>query len=105
MAQKIRKGDRVMILAGRDRGREGDILKVFPKQNKAIVNGVNIVRRHRKPTQQAPGNIEDKEIAVDLSNLAVLDPGSGKSTRVGFQRLSNGCKVRVARFSGEVIDI
>ena len=104
MAQKIRKGDRVMVLTGRDRGREGDVLRVFPKQNKAIVNGVNIVHRHRKPTQQAPGNIEDKELAMDLSNLAVLDSESKRPTRVGFRKLSNGRKVRVARLSGEIID-
>ena len=104
MAQKIRKGDHVIILIGRDRGREGDVLKVFPKQNKAIVNGVNIVRRHRKPTQQVPGNIEDKELAIDLSNLAVQDSESKKPTRVGFRKLNNGRKVRFARISGEVID-
>lgn len=104
MAQKIRKGDRVMILTGRDHGREGDVLKVLPKQNKAIVSGVNIVHRHRKPTQQAPGNIEDKELAMDLSNLAVLDSESKRPTRIGFRKLSNGRKVRVARLSGEVID-
>ena len=104
MAQKIRKGDRVVVLTGRDRGREGDVLKVLPKRGKAIVNGINMVHRHRKPTQQAPGSIEDKELPIELSNLAIVDPKSGRPTRVGFRVLDDGRKVRVARRSGEIID-
>ncbi|MBT5435071.1 MAG: 50S ribosomal protein L24 [Alphaproteobacteria bacterium] len=104
MAQKIKKGDRVVVLSGRDRGREGDVLKVMPKENRAIVNGINMARRHTKPTPQQPGGIEDKELSIHISNLALADPKDGKPTRVGFQTLDDGRKVRVARRSGEMID-
>jgi len=104
MAAKIRKGDRVVVLSGRDRGREGDVLKVLPGENRAIVNGVNVARRHTRPTQQTTGGIEDKELPIHLSNLAIVDPKDGKPTRVGFQTLDDGRKVRVARRSGEIID-
>ncbi|MBC6439614.1 MAG: 50S ribosomal protein L24 [Rhodospirillales bacterium] len=104
MAAKIRKGDRVIVLAGRDRGREGEVLKVLTGENRAIVNGVNMARRHLKPSQTTPGGIEDKELPIQLSNLALVDPKDGKPTRVGFQTLDDGRKVRVARRSGEMID-
>ena len=104
MAARIRKGDRVVVLSGRDRGREGDVLKVLPGEGRAIVNGVNMARRHRKPTQTAPGGVEDKELSIHLSNLAIADPKDGKPTRVGFRALDDGRKVRFARRSGEVID-
>ncbi|MBN36776.1 MAG: 50S ribosomal protein L24 [Rhodospirillaceae bacterium] len=104
MAAKIKKGDRVVVLSGRDRGREGDVLKLLPGENRAIVNGVNMARRHTKPTQQSTGGIEDKELSIHLSNLAIADPKDGKPTRVGFQTLDDGRKVRVARRSGEIID-
>jgi len=104
MAQKIKKGDRVVVLSGRDRGREGDVLKVMPKESRAVVNGINMARRHTKPTPQQPGGIEDKELSIHLSNLALADPKDGKPTRVGFQTLDDGRKVRVARRSGEMID-
>ena len=104
MAAKIKKGDRVVVLSGRDRGREGDVLKLLPDQNRAIVNGVNMARRHTKPTPQSTGGIEDKELSIHLSNLAIADPKDGKPTRVGFQTLDDGRKVRVARRSGEIID-
>jgi large subunit ribosomal protein L24 len=105
MASKIRKGDRVVVLSGRDRGRQGDVLKVMPKEERAIVNGINMARRHTKPSTTQPGGIEDKELPIHLSNLALIDPKDGsKTTRVGFKTLDDGRKVRVARRSGEIID-
>lgn len=104
MAARIRKGDQVVVLAGRDRGRTGEVLRVMPKLGKAVVNGVAMARRHTKPTQQSPGGIEEKELAVHLSNLAHADPGDGKPTRIGFRTLDDGRKVRFARRSGEIID-
>jgi large subunit ribosomal protein L24 len=104
MAAKIKKGDRVVVLTGRDRGRQGDVLKISPKDNRAVVNGVNMARRHTSPTPQDPGGIVDKELSIHVSNLALVDPKDGKPTRVGFQTLDDGRKVRVARRSGEIID-
>ena len=104
MAQKIKKGDRVVVLSGRDRGRQGDVLKMLLKDGKAVVNGVNMARRHTKPSTTQPGGIEDKELPIHLSNLALIDPKDGKPTRVGFKTLDDGRKVRVARRSGEIID-
>ena len=104
MAQRIRKGDRVVVLAGRDRGRRGDVLKVLPKQGRAIVNGINRVLRHQRPSATQAGGIESKELSIHMSNLALADPKDGRPTRVGFQRLDDGRKVRVARRSGEIID-
>jgi len=104
MARKIKKGDRVVVLSGRDRGRQGDVLKVFPKDERAIVNGVNMARRHQRPTTTQAGGIEDKELPIHVSNLALIDPKDGKPTRVGFKTLDDGRKVRVARRSGEIID-
>lgn len=101
---KIRKGDKVVVLAGKDKGRTGEILKVMPKEDLAIVRGVNIVKRHQKQTRDAEGGIITKEAAIHLSNLAIQDPKDGKPTRVGFRINSDGKKVRVARRSGEVID-
>ncbi len=105
MAARIRKGDRVVVLAGRDKGREGEVLKVMPRQRRAIVSGVNMAVRHVKPTAQDPGGRDERELAIDLSNLAVADPADGRPTRVGFRKLDDGRKVRVARRSGEVIDL
>ena len=104
MAARIRKGDRVVVLAGRDKGRNGEVLKVLPAENKAIVQGVNSVRRHQKQTQTEQGGIVSKELPVDMSNLALEDPKDGKPTRVGFKVLNDGKKVRFAKRSGEVID-
>lgn len=104
MAARIRKGDRVVVLAGRDKGRNGEVLKVLPAENKAIVQGVNSVRRHQKQTQTEQGGIVSKELPVDMSNLALEDPKDGKPTRVGFKTLNDGKKVRFAKRSGEVID-
>lgn len=104
MAARIKRGDRVQILAGKSKGLRGEVLKVIPGQNRAIVQGVNMVRRHTRPTQAQPGGIIEKEASVHVSNLAHIDPKSDKPTRVGFKTLDDGRKVRVARASGEVID-
>ena len=104
MAAKIKTGDRVVVLTGRDRGRQGDVTKVIPQDNRAVVSGINVARRHTRPTPQEPGGIVDKELPIHVSNLALVDPKDGKPTRVGFQTLEDGRKVRVARRSSETID-
>jgi len=103
--QKIRKGDKVKVLTGRDKGREGQVLKVLPKENRALVQGINMVSRHQKQTARSEGGIVSKESPIDLSNIALIDPSTGKATRVGFKTLADGRKVRVAKGSGEVIDV
>ncbi|HEU4985484.1 MAG TPA: 50S ribosomal protein L24 [Rhizobiaceae bacterium] len=102
--QKIKKGDKVVVLAGKDKGRTGEVLKVMPKNDKAVVRGINIVRRHQKQTQAQEGGIISKEAPIHLSNVALADPKDGKPTRVGFQIQKDGKKVRVAKRSGELID-
>ncbi|MBB5694460.1 50S ribosomal protein L24 [Muricoccus pecuniae] len=103
MAAKIKKGDRVQVLAGKDKGKRGEVLSVSPTENRAVVQGVNIVKRHAKPQgMNQPGGIQEKEAPIHLSNLALIDPKSDKPTRVGF-RLDGDKKVRVAKASGEVI--
>ncbi len=104
MAARIRKGDRVVVLSGRDKGRGGEVLKVLPADNRAIVGGINSVRRHQKQTQTQEGGIVNKELPIHMSNLALEDPKDGKPTRVGFKSLTDGKKVRFAKRSGEVID-
>jgi large subunit ribosomal protein L24 len=101
----IRKGDRVVILAGRDKGKKGEVLKVFPKETKALVAGVNVVKRHQRQTQTQQGGIVTKESPIHLSNIAHVDPKSGGATRIGFKVLGDGRKVRFAKKSGEVIDV
>jgi large subunit ribosomal protein L24 len=101
---KIRKGDRVVVVTGRDKGKAGQVLNVLPAENRAIVQGVNVVRRHQKQSASQEGGIVSKEMPIHLSNLALADPKSGKPTRVGYKFLKDGKKVRVARRSGEVID-
>jgi len=104
MAAKIKKGDRVVVLAGRDKGRQGAVLKVLPKESRVVVEGLNLVQRHTRPTQADPqGGIKSKEAALHISNVAVVDPKSGEATRVGF-RIEDGKKVRFAKKSGEVIN-
>ena len=103
MAAKIRKGDRVQVLTGKDKGKRGEVLSVIPTTNRAVVQGVNVVKRHTKPQgMNQPGGIQEKEASIDLSNLALIDPKSDKPTRVGF-RVDGDKKVRVAKASGEVI--
>ena len=101
---KIRKGDRVIVTAGRDRGKTGEVLKVVPKNNRAIVQGVNMIKLHQRPSQTVQGGIVEKEAAIDISNLAHIDPKDQQATRVGFKVLEGGRKVRFAKRSGEVID-
>ncbi|MEQ1648353.1 MAG: 50S ribosomal protein L24 [Hyphomicrobiaceae bacterium] len=103
MASKIKKGDTVIVLAGRDKGKRGEVITVIPKEDRAIVRGVNMVRKHQKQTQTEQGGIISKEATIHLSNVALADPKDGKATRVGFKTLADGSKVRIARRSGEVI--
>ena len=100
---KIKKGDHVIVLTGRDKGKHGEVVEMFPKENRAIVRGVNVVRRHTKPTGAKQGGIVSKEAPINLSNIALEDPKDGKPTRVGFKMLADGNKVRFAKRSGEVI--
>ena len=102
--RKIKKGDNVIVISGRDKGRSGEVLKVFPEDRRLIVQGVHMARRHQKPRMGDPGGIVDKEATIHISNVAHVDPSSGKPTRVGYKVLDGGKKVRVARRSGEVID-
>ena len=104
MAAKIRKGDKVVVLTGRDRGRTGEVIEVRPDQDRALVRGVNMVKRHQRQTMNQEGGIISKEAPVHLSNLAYADPKDGKPTRVGFKVLDDGRKVRFAKRSGELID-
>ena len=101
---KIRKGDRVVVLTGKDKGKSGDVVAMIPKENRAVVSGVNVARRHTKASAGQEGGIVAKEMPIHVSNLAHVDPKDGKATRVGYKTLDDGKKVRVARRSGEVID-
>jgi large subunit ribosomal protein L24 len=104
MAAKIKKGDKVVVLAGRDKGKTGEVIRVMPKEERALVRGVNVVRRHQRQTASQEGGIISKEAPLHLSNLAYADPKDGKPTRVGFKILDDGRKVRFAKRSGELID-
>jgi len=104
MAAKIKKGDRVDVLAGKDRGAEGDVMQVMPKEDRVLVSGVNLVKRHQRQTAQTQGGVITKEAPLHISNVALKDPSAGGATRVGFKTLDDGRKVRVAKKSGEVID-
>jgi large subunit ribosomal protein L24 len=101
---KIKKGDRVVVVAGKDKGKNGSVLSVSPKNNKAVVQGVNVAKRHTKQSASQEGGIVAKEMPIDISNLAHIDPKDDKPTRVGFKTLEDGRKVRFAKRSGEVID-
>ena len=105
MAAKIKKGDRVIVTTGRDKGKKVEVIKVFPKEDRALVSGVNTVKRHQRQTQKQQGGIVNKELPVQLSNLAHVDPKSGQATRVGWKVLGDGRRVRFAKKSGEVIDV
>ena len=100
---KIKKGDHVVVLTGRDKGKHGEVIEVRPKENRALVRGVNMVRRHQKQSQTTESGIISKEGPINLSNLALEDPKDGKPTRIGFKFLADGKKVRFAKRSGEVI--
>lgn len=108
MAAKIKKGDRVVVLTGKWKGVEGDVLKIMPKENRAVVQGVNMIKRHTKPSQVSEGGIIEKEAPIHLSNIAILDPKSNEPTRVGFRFEGEGeqrRKVRFAKKSGEALDV
>ncbi len=104
MAAKIKKGDRVVVLAGRDKGRQGEVVRVWPKESRVLVQGLNLIKRHTRPSQTDPqGGIKTKEAPLHISNVAYVDPKTGEPTRVGF-RMEGERKVRYAKKSGEVID-
>ena len=103
-AAKIKKGDQVIVLSGRDRGKKGEVFHVSPKEGRALVRGVNLVRKHQRQSAQQEGGIVSKEASIHVSNLALEDPRDGKPTRVGFKTLDDGRKVRFAKRSGEVIE-
>jgi len=101
----IRKGDKVVVISGSDKGKQGSVLKVFPKESRALVQGVNVVKRHQRQTQTQQAGIVSKESPIHLSNIAHADPKTGKATRIGIKTLGDGRKVRFAKKSGEVIDV
>lgn len=102
--RRIKKGDRVVVLTGRDKGKRGEILKVFPTEQRVLVQGVMMVKRHTRATPRAEGGIITKEAPIHVSNVALIDPNTDLPTRVGYRVLEDGRKVRVAKRSGEVID-
>ncbi len=102
---KIKKGDHVVVITGKDKGKKGEVLKMLPDENRAVVSGVAMVRRHQKQTAAQEGGIIAKEAPIHISNLALEDPKDGKPTRVGYKFLKDGRKVRFAKRSGEVIDV
>ena len=105
MSANIKKGDKVIVTTGRDKGKKGEVIKIFPKDDRALVAGVNVVKRHQRQTQTQQGGIVNKESTIHLSNLAHVDPRSGNATRIGIKTLNDGRKVRFAKKSGEVIDV
>jgi large subunit ribosomal protein L24 len=104
MAARIRKGDKVVVLTGRDKGRSGEVLEVRPVEQRAVVRGINMVKRHQRQSASQQGGIISKEGSIHLSNIAIADPKGGKPTRVGFKIMKDGSKVRVAKRSGVEID-
>lgn len=101
---KIKKGDEVVVLTGKNKGAKGEVLRVIPAESRVVVQGVNVVKKHRKPSQVGPGGIEEIERPIHVSNVALADPKSGKATRVGYKVLKDGKKVRVAKKSGETVE-
>lgn len=100
---KIKKGDQVIVLTGKDKGKKGEVLRAIPTENRVVVSGVKVMKKHSKPTQFAAGGIEDKELSIHVSNVALVDPKKGTATRIGFKTLKDGKKVRVAKKSGETL--
>lgn len=100
---KIKKGDQVIVLTGKDKGKKGEVLRAIPTEDRVVVQGVNVAKKHTKPTQFAPGGIESHELSIHVSNVALADPKTGKPTKVGFKVAKDGKKSRVARASGETI--
>ncbi|HXJ01717.1 MAG TPA: 50S ribosomal protein L24 [Micropepsaceae bacterium] len=105
MSAKVRKGDRVVVTSGRDKGKSGEVLRVFPTDERVVVAGVNMVKRHQRQTQRAQGGIISKEAPLHLSKIAHVDPKTGSPTRIGFKVLEDGRRVRFAKKSGEVLDV
>ena len=101
---KIRKGDTVIVVTGKDKGKKGEVLRSLPKDDLVVVQGINVVKRHQRPSTGNPGGIQEKELPIHVSNLALVDPKSGDASRIGWKFLDDGRKVRFARKSGEVID-
>ena len=101
---KIKKGDSVVVITGRDKGKTGEVLRVLPADLRVIVQGINVAKRHARPRMGDPGGIIEKELTIHISNIAHIDPRSSKPTRIGYKHLDDGRKVRFARRSGEVID-
>jgi large subunit ribosomal protein L24 len=102
---KIRKGDKVVVRTGKDKGKTGEVLRVLRDEGRVLVQGINMIKRHTRPAPGNPGGIIDKEASIHISNVALADPKTGKPTRVGFKILDGGRKVRIARRSGEAIDL
>ncbi|MFA5592760.1 MAG: 50S ribosomal protein L24 [Micavibrio sp.] len=100
---KIKKGDQVVVITGRDKGKRGEVLRAIPTENRLVVSGVNVVKKHTKPTQFSAGGIENKELSIHVSNVALIDPKKDVATRVGYTTLKDGKKVRVAKKSGETL--
>lgn len=101
---KIKKGDTVIVLSGKDKGKKGEVLKAIPAKSRVIVQGVNVVKKHNRPTQLSAGGIEEKELSIHVSNVALADPKEDKPTRVGYKTLESGKKIRVAKRSGETVE-
>jgi large subunit ribosomal protein L24 len=101
---KIKKGDKVVVIAGKDKGATGEVLRVLREENRVVVQGVNVAKRHKKPSQVSGGGIEKVELPIHISNVALADPKSGKASRVGYKALKDGKKVRIARKSGETVE-
>ena len=104
MSMKIKKGDKVIVITGKDKGKTGEVVKAMPKENKVIVAGINMAKRHQKPSQENAGGIISKEMPIHVSNVALIDPKSGKATRVAMRLEEGGRKVRIAKRSGDAID-
>ena len=100
---KIKKGDQVVVITGKDKGKKGEVLVAIPTENRVVVSGIKVVKKHTKPTQFSAGGIEDKELSIHVSNVALVDPKKGTATRVGYKALKDGKKVRVAKKSGETL--
>ncbi len=101
---KIKKGDKVIVITGKDKGRQGEVVRVIPDENRVVVAGINVAKRHTRQTASQEGGIINKDMPIQISNLALRDPKDGKPTRVGYKMLADGKKVRFAKRSGEVID-
>ena len=104
MGLKIKKGDKVIVISGKNKGAIGEVLKIIPEKNRAMVRGINIVKKHTKPTQNQPGGIKEIESTINISNIAFLEEEKNKPTRIGFKFLEDGRKVRYSKLTGEVVD-